>query len=176
MILAILIAILAFLLLWILLAPVMILVDTERQLYLLNLPGVFLARLDPSGGLFRVRGRILFVPYRFDPFRESGKERKKKSRRKKRTNKRRITPLKGLQLARDLLGAFRIRNLRIDLDTEDIMLNAWLIPAFSAVNSDRIRLTANFDGNASLNMDVRTRLGSLAWAFIMNRSKSMFHL
>jgi len=174
---AIVISALSALLLWILLGPVVIRVDTNRRLYMLKLPGVFLARAEPYRGLFHVRGRILLFPYSFDPFRKrSSKNTSKNRNRRKGSGKRRMTPGRGIALLRGLFQAIRIRELVLDVDTEDPMLNAWLIPAFSAVNSDRISLTANFEGNASLAMDVRTRVGALAWVMIKNRTKSMLNL
>jgi hypothetical protein len=174
MILMILISIFAVLLLWMLLGPVIIYVDTERTVYRLNLPGIFLARAVPEGPFFHIRGRILFIPYRFDPFRSG--EKKSREKKKKTTRKKKPFSFSGLwDLVRGFLSAFRIRRLKLDIDTEDPMLNAWLIPVFTAVNSDRIRLTANFEGNASLVMDVRTRLGSLAWIFIRKQYQTMLN-
>ena len=75
-------------------------------------------------------------------------------------------------MLRDLPGALRVRRLRLDLDTDDEILNVALIPAFSAVNNERIHLTANFEGRASLQMEMRTRVGSLAWVFLKNHYTS----
>jgi len=60
-----------------------------------------------------------------------------------------------------MLHAMRIRKLHLDVDTDDFTLNAWLIPVFSAVNSENIRLQENIEGNATLLLDLRTRSGAL---------------
>jgi len=71
-----------------------------------------------------------------------------------------------------MLHAMRIRKLHLDVDTDDFTLNAWLIPVFSAVNSENIRLQANFEGNATLLLDLRTSLGALIWAFLKSKYNS----
>ena len=58
----------------------------------------------------------------------------------------------------------------MDIDTDDFMLNAWLVPAFSAGNNGRnVPMQVNFEGNMFLDLDLRTRLASLAWILIKNR-------
>ena len=81
-----------------------------------------------------------------------------------------------IQMMIDAFRSFRIRKLHLDLDTEDFVLNAWLVPAFTLINSDQIQLKVNFEGISSLVLDLRTRLGSLLWIFIKNKYKSVFNL
>jgi len=164
----ILITVFFILLIWILVGPVIIFTDTVTNRYLLSLPGVFSARAVPADGFFHIRGWIFFVPYRFNPFqrkrRTSKKETGKPARRK------RPMKLRGnMHMARGMVSAFRIRRLYLDVDTDDVILNAWLVPVFTQLNSDRIRLRANFEGRASLLMDMRTRLGAILWVFIRNQ-------
>ena len=70
---------------------------------------------------------------------------------------------------RDMISAFRIRRLYLDVDTGDGALNAWLIPVFTRLNAGEVLLRANFEGRASLLLDLRTRLGAILWAFIRNQ-------
>jgi len=153
------------LLLWVLLGPVIVYIKTETNSYYLNLPGIFKAVVIPSEDLFHVRGWIFFIPYRFYPF----KKRKEKVRRtsgqskgrkglKKRTGRIQILP--------DLIRSIHIRNLHLDLDTEDSIVNAWLVPVFSLVNTENIQMRVNFEGFSSLVLDLRTNLGALLWIFI----------
>ena len=153
-------------LLWILLGPVIIFVNTESKSYSLVLPGIFKAKVAPAADLFMIRGSIFFIPYRFNPFQK---------KRKKTGKKRAIRPSEGLSMGKNLLHAFRIRKLHLNIDTDDYALNAWLIPVFSAVNSENIRLQANFEGNASLLLDLRTSLGALIWAFLKSKYNSMLN-
>jgi hypothetical protein len=164
---------------WILLGPVIIFVHTDSNRYVLHLPGIFRLALVPSEALFHVRVWIFFIPYTYHPFRGKKIKRKKAKDRgkpvEKKARKRRPGILsRNIGMVPDIFRSFRIRRLQMDIDTDDFLLNAWLIPAFSAVNSGQIRLTANFTGNLSLLLDVRTRLGKLLWIFIRNKIKSFY--
>jgi hypothetical protein len=167
------------LLAWVLFGPIIIFINTGTSRYHLALPGVFKIAVVPSDGLFHIRGRAFFIPWRYNPFKpkkekEDGKPGKKTKQPKKRGG---LKIRSGsLRMAGDLLRSFRIRKLDLDLDTDDVILNAWLVPAFSMVNSENIRMRVNFEGNASLLLDLRTRLGALLWIFIRNKYRSMFNL
>lgn len=158
-----------FLLAWIMLAPVVLFIHTERKRYQLMLPGVLQAGLVYRNGLLYIKGWIFFIPFRFNPFRIQGKKKGKKdqlTKQRKKSNKRKV-PIRSMKEA---LGAFRIKKLHMDIDTDDFMLNAWLVPAFSAVNNGRnVQMQVNFEGNMFLDLDLRTRIASLAWIFIKNR-------
>ncbi len=170
----ILISVILITLLWIFIGPIIIFVNTEGNKYSVGLPGIFKASIVPSDDLFMIKGSVFFVPYRFNPF---GIKRKKprKKREKSRTKKRSFNLKGGWKLGRNIMHAFCIRKLHMDVDTNDFTLNAWLIPVFSAVNSENIRLQANFEGRASLLLDLRTRLGAVLWAFIKTKYTSMFN-
>ncbi|MFH0757042.1 MAG: hypothetical protein V2B15_07130 [Bacteroidota bacterium] len=173
------ISVLVLTLLWILLGPVIIYMDTRENRYQLGLPGIIKAAVVPAEEIFYIRGRLFFFPFHLHPFRPKrkksrnteGVEKKKRSRGKRR-------PFKlsgGMKPGKHILAAFRVRKLDLDVDTDDFMLNAWLVPAFTAVNSERVHMQVNFEGKASLMLDVRTRLGALAWALIRTKYQSLFN-
>jgi hypothetical protein len=66
-------------LLWLLLAPVIIWLNTDTKHYQIALPGIFKAVVVPTAELFHIRGWVFFIPYKFDPFRMKKKKKKKKS-------------------------------------------------------------------------------------------------
>jgi len=180
----ILIAVISFLLLillWILLVPVIIYVDTQGQKYQMSLPGMIRARVVPQDALFDIRGRILFIPFRFNPFTSSkGRKRSragsKRKTRAKKGGKGLLAQVKqGGRLGRHFLGAFRIRRLWLNIDTDDFMLNAYLLPVFTSVNREQIRMQVNFEGHASLILDLRIRLGGLLWAFAKTKYQHTFN-
>jgi len=162
-------------LLWLLVGPVIIFVDTESKRYHLTLPGIFRAIVVPTGELFRVRGWILFIPYSFNPFKKRRRKQKEKDRAVKKKKRFRF-PRGGLGMASDAIRTIRISRLELDIDTDDFMLNAWLVPVFSMVDAPNARLRVNFNGESALLLDLRIRLGALLWAFIRNRYKSFFNL
>jgi hypothetical protein len=157
-------------LLWLLLGPVIIFVDTTSKRYHITLPGIFRAMAVPSEELFQVKGWILFIPYRFNPFKKRNRKRKQKDPVRKKKKKFKV-PRGGVGMARDAIRTIRIRKLDLNIDTDDFLLNAWLVPAFSFVNGPNSRLRVNFEGDSTLLLDMRIRLGALLWAFIRNRYK-----
>jgi hypothetical protein len=162
-------------LLWILLGPVIIFLNTDNRRYYLALPGIFKAVVVASDDLFHIRGWIFFIPYKYDPFQQNKKKRRRKTEKPKR--KRSSKKLSGgLQLINGVTRSVRIRKLLLDLDTDDFILNAWLIPVFSSVNSKNIRMRVNFEGTSSLLLNLQTRLGTLLWNVLKNKYKSFINL
>jgi hypothetical protein len=169
------IAILVLLLLWILLVPVIVFLDTDRNRYHITLPGIFRAVALPADGMFRIRIWVFFIPFTFNPFRSNPEKKQKERKKKKPTAGRRLKGSLGKgKLAIRALRAITIRKLELDIDTDDFILNAWLIPVFSAVNSGNIRMRANFEGQASLLFDLRVHLGQMLWIMITNKIRSFY--
>ncbi len=158
-------------LLWLLFVPVIIYTHTDRNRYLLTLPGIFRAVVVPDKGLFRIKGWIFFIPFSFNPFREYKRKRKSKPA----VKKNRKLSWGNFRMMRGALGAFRIRRLEADIDTDDFTMNAWLVPAFSAVNGENIHLQVNFEGHQSLLLDLRVTLGALLWALMRSKYKSIIN-
>ena len=159
----ILISLVLFFLLWLLLVPVILYTDTTRNTYVVTLPGIIRIRLVPSGTLFYIRAWLFFIPFRINPL----KARKKKDKTEKKIKRRRRSGRRSFKAGslKPMLGALRVRKLKLDLDTDDFSLNAWLIPAFSLVNGENIHMQVNFEGRAALEMDLRTRIGTLLWRY-----------
>lgn len=149
--------------------PVILYADTERERYLLSLPGMFKAVVVPHAGLFQIRGWILFIPFRFRPFEPRKRKEKPEEGKKKKRTRRFAKP----GMIRGALRAFRIRRLEANMDTENFTWNAWLVPAFSALNGGNIHLQVNFEGHQSLMLDLRVTLGSLLWNMIKAKYKSV---
>ncbi len=165
----ILILMLLIFLFWIMLMPVILYTNTDRNRYLLTLPGIFRAVVVPDDGLFHIRGWILFIPFKFNPFVQRKRKRVRKLRKKKKALWRRSGNLRTM---RGALRAFRIRRLEADIDTEDFTINALLVPVFSAVNEENICLRVNFEGQQSLLLDMRVTLGAL----LLNVIKAKYKL
>lgn len=167
----IIIALLLLFILWMLLVPVAVRVDTEYHRYAVTLPGIFNVYLVPSEGLFFVRIWVFFIPFKLDPFRMKRRKKTKETADKPAKKKRSFFRQKGsVKRFRKMTRAVKIRRLEADIDTDDFPLNAWLFPAFAAVNSyENIHLRVNFEGNLLLRMDMRTRIGHILWLFITNR-------
>lgn len=81
----------------------------------------------------------------------------------------------GLALFQHMMQAIKIQYLKIDWDTGDFLLNAWLYPAFHLVQRDQRQLHINFMGLQTIALRLQTRLGALALAvlrvFINSKTK-----
>jgi hypothetical protein len=155
---------------WILFGPIIVKADTNLKNYGISLPGVFIAKLVPSDeGLFIIKGWILMIPFRFDPFKTGRKKSQKKDPSKKKLGN--MWKGKGsIRRLRGIFRAIRIRKLEMDLDSDDFLLNAWLVPAFTMVNNNRnIYLRVNFEGRLYFSLDMRTRIGSMVWFFLTSK-------
>ena len=162
-------------LLWLLLGPVILFLNTDTNRYHVALPGIFKVAVVPTPELFHIRGWIFFVPFRYHPFKARKDKKKEKPVRPKKKKKR--PKLSGnTRMIAGAIRSVRIRRLHLDIDTDDFILNAWLVPVFTYVNSENIRMTANFEGRASLLLDLRVRLGTLLWIVIRNKYKSIINL
>jgi hypothetical protein len=133
------------------------------------LPGIINARVVPAKSLTTIRGWIFFIPFRFDLSnlkKGKGKKKEKKDKKKKKARNKK----KGMRMIRSVPGAFQVRRLWMNLDTDDFMLNAWLIPVFSTLNNERnIQLQVNFEGKLFMDLDLRTRISSWLWIILKNR-------
>lgn len=152
-------------LMWLLLVPVILYTNTDRNRYFLTLPGIFKAVVVPAGGLFHIRGWIFFIPFKYNPF----EPRKKKEKHKPRKKKKSLWRSGNFRTMQGALRAFRIRRLEADIDTDDFTMNAWLVPVFSAVNEENICLRVNFEGHQSLLLDLRVTLGVLLWNIVKTK-------
>ena len=162
-------------LLWILIGPVTLYLDTDTSRYHLVLPGIFKAVVVPSTDIFYIRIWIFFIPFRIRPFKSKSSERKKKPG--KPGKKWRLKKLAGgKQMVSDVIRSMQIRKLSLDIDTDDFLLNAWLVPLFSSMNSENIQMKVNFEGTSSLILDLRARIGTLLWIVISTKYKSFLNL
>ena len=74
---------------------------------------------------------------------------------------------------KDLIKSFRLRLLHINIDTEDFILNANLVPVLLLTNTDRINLNVNFMDENSIIMDLRNRLANFLWTGIKYKYRTI---
>jgi len=155
--------------------PVILFLDTDTSRYHLVLPGIFKAVVVPSTDIFYIRIWIFFIPFRIRPFK--GKSGKRKGKTRKPGRKWQLNKVTGSkQMISSMIRSIRIRNLSLDIDTDDFLLNAWLVPLFSSMNSENIQMRVNFEGSSSLLLDLRGRIGNLLWIVISAKYKSFLNL
>lgn len=157
------------LLLTILLAPFELRLDTISGDYCLRWRGIASLRLtgevrDPVVRLWLLGWRRKYHLL------ELGGGKKKKEREaeptERRPKKRGRPPWLTFRLIRRLLRTFRVHRLRLLLDTDDYVLNAYLFPVFHQLSKRNRQLTINFSGRNELALIVTNRIGKIGWVFL----------
>lgn len=153
--------------LWLLFAPITISINTYDEIYQLSMMGVLIIRYlpDETGVL---RGKAFFIPFRFRP--DSLKtERKKKDGDKEAIPEKNTTIWHGLsqvkfysRLFREILFSFRIQRLYAQVDTGDVVINAYLYPLALLYKTKRFDVNINFDDELGLILIVKNRLWNFA--------------
>jgi hypothetical protein len=163
MILWIIISAMTLFLLWFLFAPLIIKVNSDNQRYSLSLPGIFKVLVVPDNQLFHIRLWVLFIPFNIKPFGRAVKKSEGKQKKKKRS--RDLSKLMKARFIaiRELTRSFKLKKMWLNIDTDDFILNAQLVPVFSTMNNQHVNLTVNFEGDISLFMILKNRIASLLW-------------
>jgi hypothetical protein len=168
--------VLIMLIVFLLLNPFELHVNTWTGVVYLRWRGIVSARLageveDPALRLWVMgwRKEIRFLEM------GGGSEEKEKSRKKDRKKaKRKRAGWFTWSLALRLLRTFRVKTFDLLLDTDDYVMNAFLFPVFSRFSGRSRQLKINFSGRNELVLIVTNRIWDLVWAFIIEMRKSKF--
>lgn len=156
-------ALILFLFTWILFKPVSIRVDTDCGDYRISQAGTVSFWLDQD---YRPRMSLIGIPFS-PPIR--GKEKKQKHEPEVRPRRKRkpFSPRKLYTLVRRIIRALTIKRLIVDLDTDDVVLNAYMTPVFMAVSHGAVSLSANHTGRMRAILHAEIRVYRLVWAFLL---------
>ncbi len=153
----ILLAVFAWLIFW----PWVVEVDTSRNTYQFYQLGT--VRFWLTAG-FKPHLRILGISV---PLETGEKERPLKQHTIPEKKKRQfhIQPL--LDLWNGIVDSITVNWFYLDLDTDDVVLNAQLIPAFLWLSRGPIHLTTNFEGRVYSRLRAELKLYRIGWAFLL---------
>ena len=148
---------------WVLISPIRLYINTDTNKYFIELKGIFRVSLVPDKKeIFFLRFRFFFINFNFYPFRKKKKKEKLVKHKKQRKKKRKKTRIKKIRLivkyTWNVLKSFKLRRLNVNLDTDDVILNAFLIPVFIFINRKNIWLNINYNGELSLILLVENRV------------------
>jgi hypothetical protein len=149
--------------LWLLLAPFSLYLDTYRDDYCLRWRSLGSARLLLLEGELAIRLHI--GPWRRDlyPLRPSAKQKTANQHKEQLPKKKRSFPWRKMQR---VLQSFTIRELHLEIDTGDYARNAWLYPLVYAIKPLRQHVQVNFLGRNEGVLVVENRLWKIAWAML----------
>ena len=145
-----------------LLTPILICIDTDKDLYYIQLKGVFKICVETDKvEVLRIRFQTFFKDFYFYPFRQ--KEHPIK-RPKKMKSKRKW----GISLTTvvRLLKSFKVKRFYVDIDTSNCITNAKLYPLFALLNYKYGGFNINFDGRVKLLLYIENRPIRILTSFI----------
>lgn len=159
----ILLALIVALMIWILVAPVFLIVDTSLGKYEVYQLGVFKISYHPGNTpLFALKIFGVRVELSRDADPTTTPSRKEKRRKTK--SKKSIAAW--LYLLKGIRDSFCIKRFRWKLDTDDPVLNAQLYAGASFINHRRAYVSINFVGENFLELVIRARVYRICWTII----------
>lgn len=142
----------------ILFVPIILRIDTRNQQYYLQLKGIVMCSVMWKDGI-RIRVKLPFYSFEIDPIKSWPKKKKKKRKRSRSS----AVPVSRIL---SVLRSFDVKEFRLDLDTSDVIWNAYLFPVFFFLNSRGIQSRINYNGQNQLVIHIENRLSNMAWAFL----------
>jgi hypothetical protein len=143
---------------WLLITPLELIIHSSANEYKLHWGWLFTARLIPLQNDLMLRIRLPFFHKDFFPLhpKPSRKSTQKTKSRKKRqrTSK---NPRKAFKLIRAVLRSFRIRQFRLDIDTDNYVTNAYLYPLFYFLNRSKGSWQVNYNNRFELDLEMDNR-------------------
>lgn len=149
---------------WLLVAPIVLKIDTQQEIGYVKWKGIAGVRLLILADDIVLRVQVFFWKKNFYPLSRSPKSENTKQKSKR--VKKKKTPL-SWRKGKKLLQSFTVETLQLDLDTDDFVQNSYLYPIFYFLSNERRQLRINYSGQLALKLEVHNRLFSLlrAWLF-----------
>ena len=155
MVIAVILSVLLLLLLSILLAPIVLNIDTIKNEYYVRVKGLVKASLEPhETEIFRIRVHTFFMNFYVYPL----QKKKKKKVKPKEKGIKKFRKKANLSKIIRLIRTFKIKRLFLDLDTGDFVWNAKLFPVFVFLNNQIGGMSINFQGRTNLVLQIENKL------------------
>lgn len=154
-------------------APIVLCLDTDRQQYYVRWLNIARAELVPSPEAWLLRFRIIFWTFSFDLLRpetwpnssEKKKEKPRHGGRKKRKSRFRLRRIP--RRIWRMLQSFHWQENRIDIDTDDVIQNAYLYPLLAMMRTPHRDWQINYEGRVAIVLRAQNRLFRLLRAFLL---------
>jgi hypothetical protein len=156
------------LLVYLLFAPILIVVDTNGNRYYLEYKGLLKASLlGDEEEVIKVRFRIIFFSFDWYPLKERRqKQIEEKASPAKKPVISKKKPTMKMKTIKKLMKSFRVKKFRLDLDTGDCVTNASLFPLFCMLNRFRNGFHLNYVGQNALLLHIENKPIRLIKSFI----------
>lgn len=148
---------------YILLRPVVLYINTITNQYYLQLKGLAKASIEgDKEELVRVRLKVLFLNFSFYPLRKSNSKETNSKREDVKKRRKKLGFRRGLRL----LKTFRVKQFLLNVDTGNCVSNAKLYPLFIFLNYRTGGFNINFEGRNQLVLQMQNRPIYLIRSFI----------
>ena len=150
--------------LYLLFVPLDIVINITKNQYFVRIRGLAKAAVEGHDKEFlRIKLNTLFTRFYFYPLRKKKKEQKKKIETKSRKRRNFMSNFKrGLQV----IKAFEVKKLILDVDTGNCIQNAKLYPAFALLNHHVGTFHINFEGRVNMVLHMQSRPINIIKSFI----------
>lgn len=148
---------------WVLIAPILLIIDTKTGEYSLKWKGLGAICITSD---FHLNWRLLFwkkTHYLFAPIEKSQVPKTQKTK-KPQSKGSKWKP--SLTKIKHLSRTFKVKACSLNLDTDNYLWNAYLFPVFYFLNTPQRSLRINFKGEFQCQLIVENRLYRLLYAFI----------
>lgn len=164
MVLAIVLFMFLALLIYLLLAPILLFIDTRDDNYFIQQKGIVkVAILRDKKEVIKVKLNVLFLKFYFYPLRAKKSISQPKVKAKRRRKKREFLSFRtGLKL----LNSFKVKRFWMDIDTGDCIVNAKLYPVFAFLDYKIGGFNINFQDRNQLVLHIQSRPIHIIKSFI----------
>lgn len=152
---------------WILFMPLVIDVDTAHTRFWVYQTGTFLFSFEKD---FQPRLRVMGLSIPIKPNRKQKTEAKSLEIKKNKISIHRVR-----MLIRKIFQSICIKQFHVDIDTDNVVLNAQLIPALVGLSRGPVHLSVNFEGRVHARLLADVRVYRLAWAFLEFFTKNKYY-
>jgi len=151
---------------YLLVAPIVIYLDTTANTYYLKLTHFVKISLESDKvAVLKIRMQLFFFKFYFYPLRLKSSNKKKK--RKKTTGLKQKRDV-GLKKGYKILKTFKVKKILVNIDTGDCILNAKLYPVFAFLNYNFGSFKINFTGRNQMVLCIQNRPFNIIKTFINN--------
>ncbi len=147
--------------LWIIFVPLFIDINSQREQYCIYQPGTFSIHLYPAR---KAPWSIKVLGFMIKP---ANKVRQQEPTPNKRKTSARKSPHAWRYLATGVANSIHIRRVILDVDLNDVVLHAQMIPVLQLVNNQNVMLHTNLANRLLVDISVVVRLYRLLWTFIL---------
>lgn len=152
------------LIVYLLLVPIILVVNTNSNEYYLQIKGLAKASVESDEKkIIKIKLKLFFFNYCFYPLMYKVNDQNKKIESKKKKKKKMKI---GFKTTLKLLKSFKVKKLMVDIDTGDCILNAKLFPVFGFLNYHVGNFKVNFEGRNQLVFQMQNRPLNIIKSFI----------